>query len=110
MMQAVADRFSGEFRAHPTDWHMMQKVFVADLTPPATARRGWLMRVGLVCPYSLDIPGGVQNHVKDLAEASSGSGHDVSVLAPAEDGESLRRTSSAPAARSRCPTTGRSPG
>ncbi len=42
------------------------------------------MRVGLVCPYSLDVPGGVQNHVKDLAEALIGLGHDVSVLAPGE--------------------------
>ena len=25
------------------------------------------MRVGLVCPYSFDVPGGVQNHVRDLA-------------------------------------------
>ena len=47
------------------------------------------MRVGLVCPYSLDIPGGVQNHVKDLAEALIGLGHDVSVLAPAEDESAL---------------------
>ncbi len=44
------------------------------------------MRVGLVCPYSLDVPGGVQNHVKDLAEALIGLGHEVSVLAPG-DGE-----------------------
>ncbi len=42
------------------------------------------MRVGLVCPYSLDVPGGVQNHVKDLAEALVGLGHHVSVLAPSE--------------------------
>ena len=42
------------------------------------------MRIGIVCPYSLDIPGGVQNHVKDLAEALLGLGHDVSVLAPSE--------------------------
>lgn len=42
------------------------------------------MRVGIVCPYSLDTPGGVQNHVKDLAEALIGLGHDVSVLAPSE--------------------------
>ena len=47
------------------------------------------MRVGLVCPYSLDIPGGVQNHVKDLAEALIGLGHEVSVLAPAEDESAL---------------------
>lgn len=31
MMQAVADRFSEALRAHPADWHMMQRVFVADL-------------------------------------------------------------------------------
>ena len=42
------------------------------------------MRVGLVCPYSLDVPGGVQNHVQDLAEALLGLGHQVSVLAPSE--------------------------
>ena len=42
------------------------------------------MRVGLVCPYSLDVPGGVQNHVRDLAEELLRLGHDVSVLAPSE--------------------------
>ena len=47
------------------------------------------MRVGLVCPYSLDVPGGVQNHVKDLAEALIGLGHHVSVLAPAEEQDDL---------------------
>ena len=44
---------------------------------------GGAMRVGLVCPYSLDVPGGVQNHVCELAEALIGLGHHVSVLAPA---------------------------
>jgi phosphatidylinositol alpha-mannosyltransferase len=42
------------------------------------------VKVGIVCPYSLDVPGGVQNHVKDLAEALIPLGHDVSVLAPSE--------------------------
>ncbi len=42
------------------------------------------MRIGIVCPYSLDVPGGVQNHVKDLAEALIALGHEVSVLAPSE--------------------------
>jgi phosphatidyl-myo-inositol alpha-mannosyltransferase len=41
------------------------------------------MRVGLVCPYSLDVPGGVQNHVHDLASSLQRQGHAVSVLAPA---------------------------
>lgn len=41
------------------------------------------MRIGIVCPYSLDRPGGVQLHVTDLAEALIARGHSVSVLAPA---------------------------
>lgn len=40
------------------------------------------MRVGLVCPYSFDVPGGVQAHVADLAEVLLEQGHEVSVLAP----------------------------
>ena len=43
------------------------------------------MRVGLVCPYSFDIPGGVQAHVADLARTLIGLGHVVSVLAPGDD-------------------------
>lgn len=43
------------------------------------------MRIGIVCPYSFDVPGGVQNHVLDLAEALIGLGHEVSVLAPADE-------------------------
>jgi len=42
------------------------------------------MRVGIVCPYSFDTPGGVQNHVRDLAEALIARGHEVSVLAPSD--------------------------
>ncbi len=42
------------------------------------------MRIGIVCPYSFDVPGGVQFHVRDLAEHLLGQGHDVSVLAPAD--------------------------
>ncbi len=43
------------------------------------------MRIGIVCPYSLDVPGGVQFHIRDLAEHLIGLGHEVSVLAPADD-------------------------
>jgi phosphatidyl-myo-inositol alpha-mannosyltransferase len=43
------------------------------------------MKIGLVCPYSWDVPGGVQMHVRDLAEALLERGHSVSVLAPADD-------------------------
>ena len=41
------------------------------------------LRVGIVCPYSLDVAGGVQAHVLDLARALVALGHDVDVLAPA---------------------------
>jgi phosphatidylinositol alpha-mannosyltransferase len=43
------------------------------------------VRIGIVCPYSWDIPGGVQAHVRDLAEALLDLGHVVSVLAPGDD-------------------------
>jgi len=47
------------------------------------------MRIGIVSPYSFDVPGGVQLHVRDLAEHLISLGHYVSVLAPAA---SFRRT------------------
>ena len=43
------------------------------------------MRVGIVCPYTWDVPGGVQQHIRDLAEALLGLGHEVSVISPADD-------------------------
>jgi phosphatidylinositol alpha-mannosyltransferase len=43
------------------------------------------VRIGIVCPYAWDVPGGVQFHVRDLAEHLIGFGHEVSVLAPADD-------------------------
>jgi phosphatidylinositol alpha-mannosyltransferase len=42
------------------------------------------LRIGIVCPYSFDVPGGVQTHVVDLAKALGALGHSVNVLAPAE--------------------------
>ncbi|MCT2251864.1 glycosyltransferase family 4 protein [Corynebacterium sanguinis] len=41
------------------------------------------MRIGMVCPYSFDEPGGVQAHILDLAGVLRGDGHDVRVLGPA---------------------------
>ncbi|HJZ04132.1 MAG TPA: glycosyltransferase, partial [Streptosporangiaceae bacterium] len=43
------------------------------------------MKIGMVCPYSWDVPGGVQQHVRDLAEALIDEGHEVSVISPADD-------------------------
>ncbi len=47
------------------------------------------MRIGIVCPYSFDVPGGVQFHVRDLAEHLISQGHVVSVLAPADSDTEL---------------------
>mgnify|MGYP001766753702 FL=1 len=38
-----------------------------------------------MCPYSLDVPGGVQGHVLDLAEALVARGHHVGVIAPGRE-------------------------
>ena len=106
MTQELARSFEAGIRAHPADWHMLQRVFVADLDPERLAaadaappRRpgsggqgaaggraeGGRVRVGLVCPYTWDVPGGVQEHIRDLAEALIDLGHQVSVISPADD-------------------------
>ncbi|MBO0856078.1 MAG: glycosyltransferase family 4 protein, partial [Nocardia sp.] len=41
------------------------------------------------CPYSFDVPGGVQSHVVELAQVLIERGHRVSVLAPASDDTEL---------------------
>ena len=43
------------------------------------------MKVGIVCPYVWDVPGGVRSHVADLAQALHDHGHEVDVLAPLDD-------------------------
>ena len=73
---------------------MLQRLWQADLTLAAASPRRRpaptpLVRVGLVCPYTWDVPGGVQAHVRDLAETLLGLGHHVSVLTPAEDDDEL---------------------
>lgn len=40
------------------------------------------LRIGIICPYSFETPGGVQNHVRDFAEELIARGHHVSVFAP----------------------------
>jgi phosphatidyl-myo-inositol alpha-mannosyltransferase len=43
------------------------------------------MRIGIVCPYDWEVPGGVREHIGGLAEALIELGHEVSVIAPADD-------------------------
>jgi phosphatidyl-myo-inositol alpha-mannosyltransferase len=47
------------------------------------------MRIGMVCPYDWEVPGGVREHVSGLAEALIELGHEVSVIAPADDDAEL---------------------
>jgi phosphatidyl-myo-inositol alpha-mannosyltransferase len=47
------------------------------------------VRIGLACPYTWDVPGGVQVHVRDLAESLIRLGHDVSVITPVDDEDLL---------------------
>jgi phosphatidylinositol alpha-mannosyltransferase len=46
-------------------------------------------KIGIVCPYGWDTPGGVQAHVADLATYLISQGHSVSVLAPVTNDENL---------------------
>lgn len=48
-----------------------------------------VQRVGIVCPYAWDVPGGVRSHVADLARTLMARGFDVNVLAPVEDPDTL---------------------
>ena len=47
------------------------------------------VRIGLVCPYSFNVPGGVQAHVLDLAAQLRTMGHHTEVLGPASDSVDL---------------------
>src|SRR5206468_4253871 len=50
---------------------------------PPVARGGRPVRIGLVCPYQWDVPGGAQYHVRDLPEPLRGLGPHVRGLTPA---------------------------
>jgi phosphatidyl-myo-inositol alpha-mannosyltransferase len=43
------------------------------------------MRIGMVCPYTWEVPGGVRSHIMGLTEALIDLGHQVSVISPADD-------------------------
>ena len=47
------------------------------------------LRIGMVCPYGWDVPGGVQMHIRELAEHFIEQGHYVSVIAPVSDEETI---------------------
>lgn len=43
------------------------------------------MRIGMICPYSFDEPGGVQIHAIDLCTELQRRGHEVSLIGPGSD-------------------------
>ena len=52
--------------------------------PPGGGEYGEAVRIGLVCPYSLTHPGGVQGQVLAQARTLRAMGHQVRVLAPCD--------------------------
>ena len=94
MTQQLASSFEKGIAEHPEDWHMLQRVFLSrprsgPAPRPGRPGRGTaggpLMKIGIVCPYTWDVPGGVQQHIRDLAEALIELGHTVSVISPADE-------------------------
>lgn len=65
------------------------------------------MRIGLVCPYDLSRPGGVQSQVRDLARLLQVGGDEVLLIGPGlpegVDGLDLGRSVSVPGNRSKVP-------
>jgi phosphatidylinositol alpha-mannosyltransferase len=47
------------------------------------------VKIGIVCPYSWDVPGGVQVHIRDITEEFMRRGHEVSVLAPGDEDDEV---------------------
>nr|WP_253280632.1 glycosyltransferase family 4 protein [Arcanobacterium phocae] len=45
---------------------------------------GGEVKIGIACGYSWDVAGGVQFHIRDLAQELIRRGHDVTVIAPSE--------------------------
>jgi phosphatidylinositol dimannoside acyltransferase len=58
MMQELARSFEAGIRAHPADWHMLQRVFVADLDPERLARAGARAATAEAAEAAAPDPGG----------------------------------------------------
>ncbi len=54
------------------------------VSTPADSDAQQMLRIGMVCPYSLTIPGGVQAQVLGLARSLRAKGHEVRVLGPCD--------------------------
>ena len=47
------------------------------------------IKIGMVCPYGWDTPGGVQTHIRELTQHLLDEGHQVSVFAPVSNEENI---------------------
>ncbi len=75
----------GQGRIHP---------LVASLTAAGAGRaRGGLVKIALVSPYDLSVPGGVNSHIHHLSDHFTALGHDVRLIAPASDLTNIRPNS-----------------
>ncbi len=75
---------------------------------PGRGSDGLAVRVAIVSPYSVDVPGGVQGQVELLAAAMERRGNEVDVIAPGERASADRVTGPEPPARRRTIVVGRS--
>ena len=97
--QDLADELEELIRRAPEQWHLLQPNWPSDHAALAAAGFGRAaagcgsegralgsaaVRIGLVCPYSLTVPGGVQAQVLGLARALRDKGHATRVLAPCD--------------------------
>ncbi len=106
--QALASELERLIRDAPSQWHITQPNWPGDpqlhspwslswLTgrpraAPTRPGQGWhesrppwaAVRVGMVCPYSLSLPGGVQGQVLGIARAMRKMGVEARVLAPCD--------------------------
>ena len=105
---------------HPADWHMLQRLWLDRRRRPTTGAapsaagglsEGLTMRIGIVCPYSFDVPGGVQNHVtRPRRDADRAGARGQRARARPTRTRRCRRTWCRPGGRCRCRTTARWPG
>lgn len=63
-------------------------VAIGEDGPVARTPRKGALRIGIVCPYDWQVPGGVSVHIRELTESLIARGHRVNVLAPADEGAS----------------------
>ena len=91
MSQQMARNWEQAIAEHPEDWHMLHRSSSAISILTASAELACRRRRRMIredrdgLPVLLDVPGGVQQHVRDLAEALIDYGHEVSVISPADD-------------------------